>query len=149
MTAMATVITFLYLVLRDAASSLTPTTYLYAQTNGSLGFRLSYIAFAVIVVTQVVLLWTGNLGRFRWFIPIGVEVAICIEFSLAAYRLLRGYVAVGTCTGQGNCTVAYPSPVTAIVVGVVVGVALGAAWRFSWKADQHHLQQSPHSAVPA
>jgi hypothetical protein len=128
---------------------LIPTRYLYAQTNGNLGFRLSYVALGVIVVAQFVLLWTINLGRSRWFLPVGVEVVICLGFSLATYRLLRGYEAVGVCTGAGNCAITYPSPLTAVVVGLFVGVMLGAAWRRSWKADQRQLQQNPRSKVPA
>lgn len=146
LTALASLIVLMYLALgRDA---LIPTKYLYGQTNGSLGFRLSYVALAVIVVAQLVLLWT-DLGRYRWFIPVGIEVAVCLGFSLATYRLLRGYEAVGACTGPGNCAISYPSPFVAIVIGLVVGAVLGAAWRLSWKADERQLQQSPRPAVPA
>ena len=83
-----------------------------------------------------VLLWT-DLGRYRWFIPVGVEIAVCPGLSLATYRMLRGYEAVGACTGPRNCTISFPSPFVAIVIGPsserssgLRGALLGGQTRF-------------------
>ena len=146
LTALASLIVLLYLVVGHNGSLLIPTKYLYAQTDGSLAFRLSYGVLALVVLAQVLLLWTANLGRFRWIIPVGVEVAVCIVFSLATWRLLRGYSAVGICTGPANCAITFPSPLIALTWGVGIGVALGVAWRLCWKADERRMGRSPTPA---
>ena len=141
--ALASLIVLLFLSMERTTYQLAPIPkYLYAQTDGSLSFRLSYVALAASGLAQVILLWTTNLGRHRWIIPVGVEVVVCVVFSLASYRLLRGYEAVGACTGRQNCVLTYPSPLIAAVSGLVVGVVLGFAWRLSWEADERQLRQS-------
>jgi hypothetical protein len=95
LTALASLIVLLLLVASHNLSVSVPSKYLYAQTDGSLAFRLSYGALTVIVLAQVVLLWTADLGRFRWIIPVGVEAALWVGFGLTSWRLLRGILRLG------------------------------------------------------
>ena len=114
--------------------------YLYSQTQGSLAHQASYWVLGGVVLGEIVLVWTANLGRYRWIVPVAVESMMGFLFGVSGYFLLRGYAATGACTSPSGCTIIFSSPYAPVSICLAVGIAFGVVWRMCWQADGRRIR---------
>ncbi len=120
------------------------TPYLNSQTENSHAAHLSEVALVVVIAAEIALLWRTDLGRRSWFIPLAVQIVLCLGFAFACYTLFSGYIATGGCTGPHNCVIVDPVPTgPSLVAGLIVGVLFGVGWRLSAWVDDRRVKRTP------